>query len=371
MTQIMKRLQYLEFPECSIQALEYLVLTHSSQPGTVIPGFGGHEEEISIEISQNYILFQNRKGKLSAVQELNLLEMLCHSLQTAPEGSRYTIFKVIFGGKPEECKTLLLTSLVSMALSTSCGAVLDCAALWMQEHDCYSKPVCDLSRTLVEDYCILFSDVNPAFQRLPSVSPLFTCNLITAVTTIYPFRDKKTIPPASLLEYLTEWISDDYCLCSESVRLVRIQAHFSCPFPGLVNWCVLGPLVLQCENSNEISVSENTSIVTLSKLHLSVLQSLQAYRSMELSQELFLMSTMLVVAQTLLGHQKQKHPTDKDLIHSAIDRLGQVIQVALETGSLKVERGRSELRKINKLLPHNRLLSMVSRKYAAEPMDVS
>lgn len=164
-------------------------------------------------------------------------------------------------------------------------------------------------------------------------------NVFQLILLFNSISDKKTIPPAPLLEYLTEWISDDYCLCSESVRLVRIQAHFSCPFPGLVNWCVLGPLVLQCEKGSENSASGNTPIATLSKLHLSVLQSLQAYRSMELSQELFLMSTMLVVAQTLLSHQNRKDAIDKDLIHSAIDRLGQVIQVALETGSLKVERG--------------------------------
>lgn len=74
------------------------------------------------------ILFQ----KLNAIQELQLLEMVCSCLQGAPQSSRFSIFSVIFGGNIEASKTTLLTKLVSMALSIGSGAVLDCAALWMQ-----------------------------------------------------------------------------------------------------------------------------------------------------------------------------------------------------------------------------------------------
>lgn len=58
--------------------------------------------------------------------------MLSSCLSEANEGSRYSIFNAIFGGSPEGYKIILLTKLVSMALSLGVGPVLDCAALWMQ-----------------------------------------------------------------------------------------------------------------------------------------------------------------------------------------------------------------------------------------------
>ena len=57
----------------------------------------------------------------------------------------------------------------------------------LQEHGCHSKAACDLVHSLVEDYCVLFPEVSQTFQNLPKISPLFTCNFITAVATIYPF----------------------------------------------------------------------------------------------------------------------------------------------------------------------------------------
>ena len=70
--------------------------------------------------------------KLNAVHELQLLEMICSSLQEAPEQSRYNVFSAIFGGHVDTAKINLLSKLVSMAISISCAAVLGCAALWMQ-----------------------------------------------------------------------------------------------------------------------------------------------------------------------------------------------------------------------------------------------
>ncbi|KAK3091617.1 hypothetical protein FSP39_021248 [Pinctada imbricata] len=346
MSKILRKLSYLAFPECSRQALQYLTtcVTSANAHDVSIPGLDGADH--AAEVCHEYILFNSggRRGgiqKLNSIQELNLLEMISTCLDQAPQSSRYRIFVIIFGGSPDPQKINLFTKLVSMALSLSVGSVLDCAALWMQEHGCHSKAVCDLSHKLVEDYCILFTDVSKTFQKLPTVSALFTCNFITAVTSIYPFNGNifQRPPPLGLLQYITNWISSDPCLCFESVRLIRIQANFSCPLSGLVQWCILGHLVMESRHSSSSNFSDSDrskTIDILSKLHFGVLQSLQAYRSMELNQELFTMSQFVSLSQTLMQIVEKEEFQNKDSLNMLVERIGQMIQVAILTKSLKV-----------------------------------
>uniref|UniRef100_A0A8W8M9B0 Uncharacterized protein n=1 Tax=Magallana gigas TaxID=29159 RepID=A0A8W8M9B0_MAGGI len=347
MSKILKKLSYLDFPENSRQALQYVASCYSdgsTHHGLSIPGLESASENWAYEVCHEYIYFHSSSRraaqKLNAVQELQLLEMLSSCLSEANEGSRYSIFNAIFGGSPEGYKIILLTKLVSMALSLGVGPVLDCAALWMQEHGCHSKASCDLAHSLVEDYCLLFPEVSTTFQGLPRISPLFTCNFITAVATIYPFDGNafQKPPPLSLLRYITTWVSSDPCLCSESVRLSRIQANFSCPFMGLVQWCILGHLYTHCKVTNE---AEKTEILgLLSKLHFGILQSLLAYKSMELNQALFYMPHFVSLSQALMQLNSQGCKSE-DTLHLLIEKIGQVIQVAMVTGSLKEEKGKS------------------------------
>ena len=52
-----------------------------------------------------------------------------------------------------------------------------------------------LTRCLVEDYCLLLPDPSNVFRGLPSISPLFACNLTTSVTTLYDFHCEGTALP--------------------------------------------------------------------------------------------------------------------------------------------------------------------------------
>ena len=69
---------------------------------------------------------------LGAMQELQLLELLCEFFKAAPEKHKYRIFQLIFGSRGDDHASALLTKVVSMALSVSCTSVLDCTAIWMQ-----------------------------------------------------------------------------------------------------------------------------------------------------------------------------------------------------------------------------------------------
>lgn len=377
MSKILKKLSYLDFPENSRQALQYVASCYSdgsTHHGLSIPGLESASENWAYEVCHEYIYFHSSSRraaqKLNAVQELQLLEMLSSCLSEANEGSRYSIFNAIFGGSPEGYKIILLTKLVSMALSLGVGPVLDCAALWMQEHGCHSKASCDLAHSLVEDYCLLFPEVSTTFQGLPRISPLFTCNFITAVATIYPFDGNafQKPPPLSLLRYITTWVSSDPCLCSESVRLSRIQANFSCPFMGLVQWCILGHLYTHCKVTNEVEKTEILGL--LSKLHFGILQSLLAYKSMELNQALFYMPHFVSLSQALMQLNSQGCKSE-DTLHLLIEKIGQVIQVAMVTGSLKEEKGYFGLKQICSILPQNRLLEIIQQHQLPQSMDTS
>lgn len=360
---ILQKLRVLDFPECSKQAINYLVSCFTTTDHGSLPGLSGAPENLAQEVSKDFILFsfQNQRGKrrLNAMQELHLLEMLCTALDDISQGSRYSLFNVIFGGKHDIIKTNLLTKLVSLALSVKSGAVLDCTALWMQEQGCHSDGVCKLAHGIVEEFCLLYPNVSESFLGLPRVSPLFTCNFISAAVTIFYFNDNHNIPPLGLLEAITEWIATDSCLCFESVRLVRIQSSFSCPVFGLFRWCILGHLVTSCNHEKKLDVDTTTKTFNLlSKLHLCILQNLQHYKSMELNQILFHLQDFLSISTAVRQFHQTWNISD-DNFYMLIERIGQVLQVAIVTNSLRIDQETDGLKELCKILPQNRLLKII------------
>lgn len=364
-SKILQKLRVLDFPECSKQAINYLVSCYNTPEHGSLPGLSGTPENLASEVSRDFILFNNpnQRGhkRLNSMQELHLLEMLCTALEDILQGSRYSLFSAIFGGKHDIMKTNLLSKLVSLAVSVKCGSVLDCAALWMQEQGCHSDGVCKLAHSIVEEYCLLYPNVSEAFLCLPKVSPLFACNFISAAVTIFYFNDNHNIPPLGLLEAITDWISTDSCLCFESVRLVRIQSSFSCPVFGLFRWCILGHLVTSCNHDKKLDL-ETTSktFPLLSKLHLCILQNLQAYKSMELNQMLFHLQDFISIS-TAVRQFHQNWNISEDNFYILIERIGQVLQVAIVTDSLKINQATETdgLTELCKILPPNRLLKII------------
>jgi hypothetical protein len=58
----MKRLQRLDFPECTREALQYIVSTYESQDGSPIPGLAGGPEAAVGEMCQSFVLFRTKRG---------------------------------------------------------------------------------------------------------------------------------------------------------------------------------------------------------------------------------------------------------------------------------------------------------------------
>ncbi|GAB1598984.1 uncharacterized protein C7orf26 homolog [Argonauta hians] len=398
MSNILKRLSYLDFPECTKEALLYLSRCLRKETGG-IPGLGGGGEDYAVEVSRDFIHFACSPKRLTAIQELQLLEILCSYITDQKENERNSIFAIMFAGEAALLKVNLLTKLVSMAMSIKCTAVLDCTALWMLERGCDSEPVCYMAKSMVNDYCQLFPGVIPTFQALPSISPLFACNFIAAVTALFPCNSLDGMPPEKLVEHVTNWISSDSKLCSVSMRPAstgsgyRMFASHGCsPFPGLTNWCVKGPVLClkatdnnkncwgdaganACNSNNRLQQQQQL----FSRLHLGVLQSLLANNAASIAAA----STGRTANSGLLSSNVPNatgHPftpadikkTSQELMDickryglspeeetclCSVERLGQIIQVALASATLRVRP--AQLCEILQLLPANRLLKLI------------
>lgn len=304
--------------------------------------------------------------KLTAVQELHLLDMICTCFSEAPEKSKYRIFNLMFGAHGDGTVNLL-TKLVSLALSVRCTPVLFCAAIWMQERDSLSPVVKGLTQRLVSDFCVLYPDHSNVFSTLPSVSPLFACNFVTAVTSLYSFAGLDSLPPLALLQHVSDWVFKDNTMCCESLRQAAIHSAYTTPVPGLTGWCVRGPLVC-CqlkEKSSDCHISQShieALLICLEKLHLALLQSLTFTACVNLSPGLISTSDLTHIAQTLQVVSRPNPSQEEELAcNIALERLAQILQVAANTRTYIADRGKiKELESLAKhKLPQNRLLAMV------------
>ncbi|GFR61255.1 chromosome 7 open reading frame 26 ortholog [Elysia marginata] len=385
---ILGRLFRLSFPDCTREALSFLT-SYISQDCPAIPGLNANTEQVIVEICQEFVLFQSNRGppkKLSSVQELNLLDMICTCFNEAPEKSKYRIFNLMFGARCNGSGNLL-TKLVSLALSTRCAPVLFCVAIWMQERDSLSTDVKSLTHRLVSDYCLLYPDPSSVFCKLPSVSPLFACNFITSATSYYSFGGADSLPPLSLLQHVSDWVSQDNTVCCESLRQATIHHAYTTPVPGLTGWCVRGPLVcsqllgkakaaastaaINKAGAESMQVQVVSLLACLDKLHLALLQSLLFSACVNLSPGLLSAGDLAHITHTLTvvyPLQGNSHAESKEeetvAIGVALERLAQILQVASGTRTYISDRGKiKEMESIARhKLPHNRLLSMVLRQ---------
>lgn len=422
MSNILKRLSYMDFPECTQEALHYLSRCLRKEAGS-IPGLGGGGEDYAVEVSRDFIHFARSPKRLTAIQELQLLEILCSYIAEQRETERNAVFGIMFHGEPALLKVNLLTKIVSMAMSIRCTPVLDCTALWMQEQGCDSEPVRCMAKSMVNDYCQLFPGVIPTFHALPSISPLFACNFIAAVTSLYPCNSIDDIPPETLVEHVTNWISSDSNLCSMSMHppsgvgnYRMFTYHASSPFPGLTNWCVKGPVLClkATDNNNKNCWGESASSCTnsgsitggagsggggggstskphqqlFSRLQLGVLQSLLASHAANgihsngtsnnganntptttgsgsstpnasnTADDPFTAADLKKTSQELIEicNRLGLSPDDETYLCS-VERLGQIIQVALASATLRARP--AQLTEILQLLPANRLLKLM------------
>ncbi|XP_061151790.1 integrator complex subunit 15 isoform X1 [Syngnathus typhle] len=341
----------------------------------------------TLELVEEFILHapKDRSAltrRMSALQELQLLEIMCSCFQ---EQSRDTVRQLMFsalfslqGNQADDSRMGLLSKLVSMAVAVGRVPILECAATWLQRtHRVYCVR---LAQVLVDDYCSMMPGSVPTLQNIHSASPRFCCQFITAVTTLYDFTSEELIPPLELLQMIVSWIQDDPHLVlvtflntplSGSQPLSSFDVT---PLGGLVRWCVKAPLSYRRDKKQASvhSSSESEQEVTglFSALHLSVLQVFVLLPNILNEKGIFGRLALLQMdslASLVSDLSRQSDQADKHThtsaadIHAltqlALDRLAQALQVAMANGALLCSR--EDLRAICSRLPHNNLLQLV------------
>ncbi|XP_056149636.1 integrator complex subunit 15 [Lampris incognitus] len=342
----------------------------------------------TLELVEEFILHAPKdrnapSRRMSALQELQLLEIMCSCFQ---EQSRDTVRQLMFsalfslqGNQADESRMALLGKLVSMAIAMGRVPILECTATWLQRtHRVYCVR---LAQVLVDDYCNLVPGSVPTLQNIHSSSPRFCCQFITAVTTLYDLTSGDLTPPPELLQMIVSWLQDDPRLVLITLMNTptlpgsqTISSLDLTPLGGLVRWCVKAPLAYRRDKkqalTNGTTESEVETGPLFSALHLSVLQVFMLLPTVLNDKGLFgrlallhmdsLAALISDLSRLLDQVDKQTHssPTDTHALSQlALDRLAQALQVAMANGALLCSR--EDLRAICSRLPHNNLLQLV------------
>ncbi|TRY88358.1 hypothetical protein DNTS_033794 [Danionella cerebrum] len=255
--------------------------------GGATPGL----EKSTVELVEEFIFHSPKDRnvqpkKMSCIQELQLLEIMCSYFQEQNKDAlRQIMFSTLFslqGNKGDESRMAMLGKLVSMAIAVCRVPILECAVTWLQRT--HSAWCVRLAQVLMDDYCTLVPSAITTLQNISTASPRFCCQLITAVTALYDFSSDELTPPLALLELLVGWITDDPRLLlltfintplSSSLPLGCLEIT---PLLGLLRWCVKSPLANHRSHkptlNNGLEEGEKRTVheELYSKLHLSVLQ---------------------------------------------------------------------------------------------------
>uniref|UniRef100_A0A3P9N582 Integrator complex subunit 15 n=1 Tax=Poecilia reticulata TaxID=8081 RepID=A0A3P9N582_POERE len=320
----------------------------------------------TLDLIEEFILHtpkDRNAPRMSALQELQLLEIMCSCFQ---EQSRDTVRQLMFsalfnlqGNQADESRMALLSKLVSMAVAVGRVPILECAATWLQRtHRVYCVR---LAQVLVDDYCSMVPGSGPTLHNIHSASPRFCCQFITAVTTLYDLTSDELTPPMELLQMIVSWIQDDPRL----VLITFLNSPLSgsqpissldvTPLGGLIRWCIKAPLAYRRDKkqtNNGSSDGEPDAARLFSALHLSVLQVFMLLPNILNEKGLFgrlallQMESVAALASDLsrLLDQADKHThaatSDTHAASQlALDRLAQALQVAMASGALLCSRG--------------------------------
>lgn len=373
MSEIKHFLRKHEFPISAKEALLQLeqVCCHGNSPLQQRLAQDIMEEFIFCEVDRRGI----RKKRLTAIQELQLLEVMCMYFESQHnEVVRNTVFLTLFhceGGSGAKMK--ILGKLVSLSIAVRNMAILSCSSVWMQQQGCTSDIVVSLVRDLVTDYFCLIPRSVSFLQDLPQVSAHFTAHFITAATALYNGAGKKTPAdaPDSLLQLITKWVTSNPQLC-----LAPLTTNLQCalprgsivmpsvtPLPGLIRWCIQAPLVEKANDTvDTIDCTDRHQIYA--QLHMGILESMMESRKIKaqmVQREIMTTRDFIQLTDSIqhllvkLGNQLKA-----DQLQIALDRLGQALQVSIAMNCLHGNLG--ELCWHISRLPEHRLLKVVVEK---------
>lgn len=351
-------LRKLPFPACTNEALKRLqnqCLTFAhKQPSP-------KEIEVVLEVINEFV-FNAGSGKSEkrttpqTILELQMLQVLLDYFKDPDIDPTVlcTVFVFLF---MDPSKTEVMAKLVSLAMSIPTESVLKCTGVWMVQQGFTSDRCMELTNVLVEEYILVIPDHVATLKNLAKLCPIFTSNLMTAITDMYTALDNP--PPKKILELFVAWMS-----VTSSIPFTAANKAINASLPpsstgsqsnsgtytsliGMARWNILAPLL---EDQSNDSV--------YARLQLSLLESFIEVQSIrnEYKPDIVAVKKVVSLIQSLEMALKSCENVQPGAKEESLDRLGQFLQAVSFSQCLS---GRiAEIITTLKKLPSNRLIQM-------------
>ncbi|CAH1170070.1 unnamed protein product [Phaedon cochleariae] len=327
--------------------------------------------DLALDLMAEFVFLEiDRRGHkrgfpLTPLIELQLIELLYEYFNNmSNESARNTVFLSIFSGTTAIMRLGVLTKLVSVAIAIPSATILSSASAWMQQLGNTSQNSCKLAEGLIQDYFYFYNPNTSSINLVPSISPQFTANFLTAVTENYfNFTKRECIfPPKVLMESVTTWVSENpgLCIAAQQKQAVlppgAIAMEATTPIAGLLRWTVLAPI-----NKQDSQVYGD--------LHLALLNSIIEIPKVTPPKAIYAqhltgpINPILSYVNDLRNKQELKldQILNEDNLQLALDRYAQAIQVIYSVNA--VYGHVDDLFHQLKLLPFNKLMSIVISTY--------
>ncbi|KAK8740757.1 hypothetical protein OTU49_002690 [Cherax quadricarinatus] len=374
----LSELKLSDFPPCVRLGLRKLEEVLAMPPAP-------HLHDVQQHIMDRYIFCcrDSRSSKIRAVgpvEELVVVRELGQHLgKIVDTAARNSLFITLFHPSSHDPRTphklRILSALVSLAIATHNVSVLEATAVWMQQVCCLSSWSGEVCRGLVQDYFQFTSSSPPHFaaalRALPTMAPLFTANLITTLSQLYAKVGSGEIcerPPETLVSTVVWWLKGVPGLpphlalapLTHSLPGVSLPMTAVPPIAPLMKWCVEAPFFENTNNCSEsqgrrsslpklmeaegffdkatsakLGPSESTNLY--SQLHLSILHTLQnvpSVRARMTQKQVLCPKHVTSVVDAVCERIRSCGPENEEVINMSLDRLAQIILVALHTESL-------------------------------------
>lgn len=364
MTDVRASLRKMEFPTVIFEALRQMQKLLANEGRS--PTYAHVAKEIAEEFifqdfdqqrrpGQQYQHSQRRR-KMSAVRELQIIEIIATIFQAAKPDMCQKMFFILFPSADPavmESRVAILSRFVSLSIALKSHNTLNCVGFWMHVCGCTSEPSLYIVQHVIGDYISLIPSSAEMLKELANISPLFCASLATSLTHMTPAN-----PSVEIVDLLASWVRAQPLLCFTPMEAIPPQLYTQCLqtfIPGLVAWCVLAPI------STAVAANSDTQAELYSYLHYALLEML--IRAGQVTPRApivfpFLPSHYVVqVADTL---KRASAPSSKG-VELALNRLGQVLQAAFAS---KCVHGNLEaMFQVLRQLPPNRLLRIVLSRW--------
>ncbi|XP_066582812.1 integrator complex subunit 15 [Prorops nasuta] len=325
---IKQALRKLDFPFCARDALIRIEIL-CSRPGKQV--------DLQMDLISEFVFGEidkrKKRNKTTAIQELQLIEVLCEFFQSTggSPAVRNAVFLSLFPA--DSIRHKILGNLVSLAIAIQNKAVLNATGIWMQQLGSTSLESVSLARHILNDYFVFTPKCIDKLKRLPILAPHFTANLLTAIGEVYEDKD----PPLELLDLIGEWIEQNPSLLVTSLMdnpalpTGGIPMTPITPIAGLFRWCILNPVRIKATVDSQQIETRNKFY---SKIQQLLMDSVLRLKSNGNNKHAISAQHLAVTTRTLNTLLQNGANINSSLQELALERLAQAVSAAMSANCI-------------------------------------